>query len=58
MNIVNTWFMLSNSCSRVIEAAPLKAIVIPATGEDVQVQLRNQDLSWKDFLASVNHPPR
>uniref|UniRef100_A0A0V0IS00 Putative acyl-activating enzyme 18, peroxisomal-like n=1 Tax=Solanum chacoense TaxID=4108 RepID=A0A0V0IS00_SOLCH len=44
--------------SRVIEAAPLKAIVIPATGEDVQVQLRNQDLSWKDFLASVSHLPR
>ncbi|XP_055814584.1 probable CoA ligase CCL12 isoform X1 [Solanum dulcamara] len=44
--------------SRVIEAAPLKAIVIPATGEGVQVQLRNQDLSWKDFLASVNHLPR
>ncbi|PHT67038.1 putative acyl-activating enzyme 18, peroxisomal [Capsicum annuum] len=44
--------------SRVVEAAPLKAIVIPATGEDVQVQLRNQDLSWKDFLASVGHLPR
>ncbi|KAL3321341.1 hypothetical protein AABB24_039129 [Solanum stoloniferum] len=44
--------------SRVIEAAPFKAIVIPATGEDVQVQLRNQDLSWKDFLASVSHLPR
>ncbi|KAK4725641.1 hypothetical protein R3W88_030558 [Solanum pinnatisectum] len=44
--------------SRVIEAAPLKAIVIPATGEGVQVQLRNQDLSWKDFLASVSHLPR
>ncbi|KAH0704854.1 hypothetical protein KY290_011993 [Solanum tuberosum] len=44
--------------SRVIEAAPLKAIVIPATGEDVQVQLRNQDLSWKDFLAGVSHLPR
>ncbi|XP_049363845.1 probable CoA ligase CCL12 [Solanum verrucosum] len=44
--------------SRVIEAAPLKAIVIPATGEDVQVQLRNQDLSWKYFLAGVSHLPR
>ncbi|XP_060174210.1 probable CoA ligase CCL12 isoform X2 [Lycium barbarum] len=44
--------------SRVKEAAPLKAIVIPAIGEDLQVQLRNQDLSWKDFLASVNHLPR
>lgn len=44
--------------SRVVEAAPLKAIVVPAIGEDVQVQLRNQDLSWNDFLASVNHLPR
>ncbi|XP_059286469.1 probable CoA ligase CCL12 isoform X1 [Lycium ferocissimum] len=44
--------------SRVKEAAPLKAIVIPAIGEDLQVQLRNQDLSWKDFLASVSHLPR
>ncbi|KAJ8539881.1 hypothetical protein K7X08_014133 [Anisodus acutangulus] len=44
--------------SRVIEAVPLKAIVIPAIGEDLQVQLRNQDLSWKDFLASVSHLPR
>ncbi|XP_019257556.1 PREDICTED: probable acyl-activating enzyme 18, peroxisomal isoform X3 [Nicotiana attenuata] len=44
--------------SRVVEAAPVKAIVVPAIGEDVQVQLRNQDLSWNDFLASVNHLPR
>lgn len=50
--------MLSNSCSRVVEAAPLKAIVVPAIGEDVQVQLRNQDRSWNDFLASVSHLPR
>lgn len=44
--------------SRVVEAAPLKAIVVPAIGEDVQVQLRNQDRSWNDFLASVSHLPR
>ncbi|XP_059628797.1 probable CoA ligase CCL12 [Cornus florida] len=44
--------------SRVVEAAPYKAIVISGTGKDVDIQLRKQDLSWKDFLSSVNHLPR
>ncbi|KAL2507931.1 putative acyl-activating enzyme 18 [Forsythia ovata] len=44
--------------SRVVEAAPHKVIVIPATGEDIDVHLRNQDLSWKAFLSSVHHLPR
>ncbi|KAL2486069.1 putative acyl-activating enzyme 18 [Abeliophyllum distichum] len=44
--------------SRVVEAAPHKVIVIPATGEDIDVHLRNQDLSWKAFLSIVHHLPR
>ncbi|KAK9273517.1 hypothetical protein L1049_018327 [Liquidambar formosana] len=43
--------------SRVVEAAPYKAIVLPANGKDVAIQLREQDLSWKDFLSSVSHLP-
>ncbi|CAA2933392.1 probable acyl-activating enzyme 18, peroxisomal isoform X1 [Olea europaea subsp. europaea] len=44
--------------SRVAEADPLKIIVIPATGEDINVRLRNQDLSWKALLSSVDHLSR
>ncbi|XP_077211884.1 acyl-activating enzyme 18 [Tasmannia lanceolata] len=43
--------------SRVIESGPCKAIVIPAAGKDLGVRLRDHDLSWKDFLAHVNHLP-
>ncbi|OVA16457.1 AMP-dependent synthetase/ligase [Macleaya cordata] len=41
--------------SRVVEADSCKAIVIPATGKDEEVQLRELDLSWKEFLSSVDH---
>ncbi|KAM7502888.1 hypothetical protein LguiB_001792 [Lonicera macranthoides] len=44
--------------SRVVEAAPNKAIVIPATRKDLNIQLRKQDLSWKDFLSGVRHLSR
>ncbi|GMP92103.1 hypothetical protein CsSME_00042473 [Camellia sinensis var. sinensis] len=44
--------------SRVVEAVPPKTIVIPASGKDVDVQLRKQDLSWKHFLSSVDYHPR
>ncbi|XP_052205959.1 probable CoA ligase CCL12 isoform X2 [Diospyros lotus] len=44
--------------SRIIEALPVKAIVVPASRTDVDVQLRNQDISWKDFLSSVVHLSR
>ncbi|KAI8526384.1 hypothetical protein RHMOL_Rhmol13G0303300 [Rhododendron molle] len=44
--------------SRVVDADPAKAIVIPSSGKDVGVQLRRQDLSWKDFVNCVNHLPR
>ncbi|TKY60030.1 acyl-activating enzyme 18 [Spatholobus suberectus] len=40
--------------SRVIEAAACKVIVLPVMGDDVGVQLREQDLSWKGFLSSAN----
>ncbi|CAI9108152.1 OLC1v1007687C1 [Oldenlandia corymbosa var. corymbosa] len=43
--------------SRVVEAAPYKAIVIPGTGKDLAVKLRNQDLSWKDFISSLHAQP-
>jgi hypothetical protein len=45
-------------CSRVVEAAPHKAIVLPVSGEDVCIKLREQDQSWGDFLASVINLPR
>ncbi|XP_022754353.1 probable acyl-activating enzyme 18, peroxisomal isoform X1 [Durio zibethinus] len=44
--------------SRVVEASPYKAIVLPVYGNDVGIQLREQDLSWKDFLAHDNQHPR
>ncbi|CAH9073156.1 unnamed protein product [Cuscuta epithymum] len=44
--------------SRVIEAAPKRVIVVPVAGEDVEVQLRHQDVSWKSFLAAPLHLPR
>lgn len=50
--------LVLSSCSRVVEAAPLKAIVLPAIGRNVGIQLREQDLSWKDFLSSASRQPR
>jgi hypothetical protein len=44
--------------SRVVEAAPLKAIVLPVIGNEVGIQLREEDLSWKVFLSSANRHPR
>ncbi|XP_021279086.1 probable acyl-activating enzyme 18, peroxisomal isoform X2 [Herrania umbratica] len=44
--------------SRVVEASPCKAIVLPVSGNAVGIQLREQDLSWKDFLACVNQHSR
>lgn len=37
--------------SRVMEGTSYKAIVIPATGGCLGVNLRNGDMSWKDFLS-------
>ncbi|KAF4346358.1 hypothetical protein G4B88_018025, partial [Cannabis sativa] len=39
--------------SRVVEAAPDRVIVLPATGSNTGIQLREQDMSWGDFLSSV-----
>ncbi|XP_045821118.1 probable CoA ligase CCL12 [Trifolium pratense] len=44
--------------SRVIEAAACKVIVLPVIGDDVAVKLREQDLSWKDFLSSGSQSSR
>ncbi|XVF47499.1 hypothetical protein PTKIN_Ptkin03bG0113700 [Pterospermum kingtungense] len=44
--------------SRVVEADPCKAIVLPVSGKMISVELRKQDLSWKEFLSSVNQHPR
>ncbi|GAB2229378.1 hypothetical protein Droror1_Dr00023517 [Drosera rotundifolia] len=44
--------------SRVVEAAPDVAIVLPASGKDLKLSLRSQDVSWNDFLARVAHLPR
>lgn len=45
-------------CSRVVEAAPNKVIVVSAAGTELGVQLRNQDMSWKEFLSTVHDLPR
>ncbi|PIA53901.1 hypothetical protein AQUCO_00900461v1 [Aquilegia coerulea] len=44
--------------SRVVDANSCKAIVVPSVGKDVEIQLREYDLSWKDFLSRVSHLPR
>ncbi|KAK7247118.1 hypothetical protein RIF29_41995 [Crotalaria pallida] len=44
--------------SRVIQAATCKVIVLPVLGDDVGVQIRKQDLSWKSFLSSGSQHPR
>ena len=44
--------------SRVIERGSCKAIVIPATGNRLEVNLREQDLSWEEFLSTAKDLPR
>ncbi|XP_016187744.1 probable acyl-activating enzyme 18, peroxisomal isoform X1 [Arachis ipaensis] len=45
--------------SRVVEAGASKVIVLPVIGDDVGVQLREQDISWKAFLSfGRKHPSR
>ncbi|XP_012474125.1 probable CoA ligase CCL12 isoform X2 [Gossypium raimondii] len=44
--------------SRVVEADPFKAIVLPASGNSVGIELRKQDVSWKEFLSIANQRPR
>lgn len=44
--------------SRVIERGSCKAIVIPATGKGLEVDLREQDLSWQEFLSTAKEFPR
>lgn len=40
--------------SKVVEAEPKKAIVISSTGDSVGAELREQDISWKYFLSTVD----
>ncbi|XP_018448234.1 probable acyl-activating enzyme 18, peroxisomal [Raphanus sativus] len=40
--------------SRVVEAGPSKIIVLPASGTELRVQLREQDIQWKDFLSKAS----
>ncbi|KAL5563556.1 hypothetical protein UlMin_033303 [Ulmus minor] len=44
--------------SRVVKAAPQKAIVLPGTGNALAVPLREQDLSWNDFLSGRSNQSR
>ncbi|KAI7749201.1 hypothetical protein M8C21_028256, partial [Ambrosia artemisiifolia] len=44
--------------SRVIEATECRVIVVPALGENIDIQLRKQDIAWEDFLSSAKHLPR
>lgn len=41
-----------------VEAAPNKVIVVSAAGTELGVQLRNQDMSWNEFLSTVHDLPR
>ncbi|KAK9072550.1 hypothetical protein SSX86_008984 [Deinandra increscens subsp. villosa] len=44
--------------SRVVKATECRVIVVPAVGENLDIQLRKQDISWEDFLSSAKHLPR
>ncbi|XP_030524325.1 probable CoA ligase CCL12 [Rhodamnia argentea] len=44
--------------SRVVEANPAKAIVLPVVGDGMGVKLREKDMSWKAFLCQADHIPR
>ncbi|MBA0817130.1 hypothetical protein Gohar_001717, partial [Gossypium harknessii] len=54
----NPLFALFRTLYRVVEASPHKVIVLPVSGCNVGVQLREQDISWKDFLAYDNQHQR
>ncbi|KAF9603859.1 hypothetical protein IFM89_038117 [Coptis chinensis] len=40
--------------SRVVQTNPLKVIVVPAVGKDVETELREHDLSWGKFLSRID----
>ncbi|KAF6162239.1 hypothetical protein GIB67_008368, partial [Kingdonia uniflora] len=44
--------------SRVVEATQCKAIVLPAIGKDLGLQIREHDSSWEDFLSCADNLPR
>lgn len=41
------------SCSRIVEAQSPMAIVIPVRGSSFSMKLRDDDISWDDFLGRV-----
>ncbi|MED6180887.1 putative CoA ligase ccl12 [Stylosanthes scabra] len=43
---------------RVVEAGACKVIVLPVIGDDVGVEIRKQDISWKAFLSFGRKHPR
>ncbi|MBA0762933.1 hypothetical protein Gotri_012478 [Gossypium trilobum] len=51
-------FVLWGKEPRVVEADPFKAIVLPVSGNSVGIELRKQDVSWKEFLSIANQRPR
>ncbi|MBA0826102.1 hypothetical protein Goarm_010988 [Gossypium armourianum] len=51
-------FVLWGKELRVVEADPFKAIVLPVSGNSVGIELRKQDVSWKQFLSIANQRPR
>ncbi|KAJ3670183.1 hypothetical protein LUZ60_010507 [Juncus effusus] len=44
--------------SRVAEGTTCKTIVVPSLGSDLGIRLRNNDLSWEDFLAKSSCLPK
>ncbi|XP_062082791.1 probable CoA ligase CCL12 [Humulus lupulus] len=44
--------------SRVVDAAPHKAIVLPVNGSNLGLQLREQDISWEKFISNVSNQAR
>ena len=44
--------------TRVVEATQSRVIVVPAIGENVDIKLRKQDISWQDFLSGAQHLSR
>lgn len=42
-------------CRRVVDAEAPVAIVIPARGSSISMNLRENDLSWNDFLGKARN---
>lgn len=53
-SIIPCLILLFHKCSRIVDAGSPMAVVIPARGSVVSIELRNGDLSWSDFLEEVH----